>query len=165
MESKPKQKESPRGRGRRSNKHFPFRAGGNFLVKYWHFHHWQCDQMAKLFFFNISPFTAIKIDQRHTQFAKVGPEFCQIRNNPAKYCQRRVRFCQRGEISPNLVALIIGRLTSLGSSSGEGSRYKVTYLPRAWQCTQSRKLRIWRECDLITLRYSAYDKQNVCNWR
>ena len=39
-----------------------------------------------------------KIAQWHKTFAKVGSKFCQILNKPSK-------FCQSGEISPNLVTL------------------------------------------------------------
>ena len=40
--------------------------------------------------------------------AKVGSAFCQIRNKPSKIWQRLLNFCQRGEILPNLVTLVIG---------------------------------------------------------
>ena len=46
-----------------------------------------------------------KLAQWHTKFAKVGPRFSQIVNKPSKNCPRLWRFCQNGEISPNLVTL------------------------------------------------------------
>ena len=56
-----------------------------------------CDQMVKLFF-NIWLFATTKTNP-------VMKQICQIRNKPSKNCQRLVKFCQSGEISPNLVTL------------------------------------------------------------
>ena len=47
-----------------------------------------------------------KLAQWHTKFAKVGPRFSQIVNKPSKNCPRLWRFCQNGEILPNLVTLV-----------------------------------------------------------
>ena len=47
-----------------------------------------------------------KFAQWHTQNAKVVPKFYQIVNKPPKNRPRLWRFCQSGEISPNLVTLI-----------------------------------------------------------
>ena len=46
-----------------------------------------------------------KFAQWHTKLAKVGLKFCQILNEPSKNCPRLWRYCQSGEISPNLVTL------------------------------------------------------------
>ena len=62
------------------------------------------------YFFNIWPFSAMKIRPIKSQIAKEGAAFCQIRNNPFKNCQRLVNFCQSGKISPNLVTLDGGPL-------------------------------------------------------
>ena len=58
-----------------------------------------CDQMVKLFF-NIWLFATTKTNP-------VMKQICQIRNKPSKNCQRLVKFCQSGEISPNLVTLLV----------------------------------------------------------
>ena len=42
-------------------------------------------------------------------FAQVGSKFCQILNMPSKNCVRVKFFCQSGEISPNIVALLLNR--------------------------------------------------------
>ena len=42
-----------------------------------------------------------------SQLAIVGSAFCQKRNKPPKVCQKLVNFCQSGEISPNLVTLVL----------------------------------------------------------
>ena len=46
-----------------------------------------------------------KFAQQCNKFAKIGLIFCQIRNEPSKFVQRLVKFCQSGEILPNLVTL------------------------------------------------------------
>ena len=58
-------------------------------------------------FFNIWPFPSRKICSIAYKIAKIGHKCCQILNLPSKNCQRLLRFCQSGEISPNLVTLII----------------------------------------------------------
>ena len=35
--------------------------------------------------------------------AKLGSQFCPIQNKPSNNSQRVLKFCQSGEISPNLV--------------------------------------------------------------
>ena len=60
--------------------------------------------MVKLCF-NICPFATRKLAQKWNKFAKVSLLFCQIRNKPSKICQRPVKYCQSGEISPHLVTL------------------------------------------------------------
>ena len=57
-----------------------------------------------------------EFDQRHTKFTKEGSKFCVILNVPSKLCQRLVRFCQSGEISPNLVSLALALSCSFQSS-------------------------------------------------
>ena len=54
-----------------------------------------------------------KFAQWHTQNAKVVPKFYQIVNKPPKNRPRLWRFCQSGEISPNLVTLLSINLPSL----------------------------------------------------
>ena len=65
----------------------------------------QCDQIARWFFFNICPFSVMKICPIKSQIAKVCYAFCQIRNKPSKICLTLLNFCQNGKISPNLVTL------------------------------------------------------------
>ena len=48
-----------------------------------------------------------KLAQRHRKFAKVGPRFSQTINKPSKNCPRLWRLYQNGEISPNLVTLLV----------------------------------------------------------
>ena len=57
-------------------------------------------------FFNIWPFTAVKISPIISQIPKVCSAFCQIRNRLSKICQIFVNFCQSGKISQNLVTLL-----------------------------------------------------------
>ena len=47
-----------------------------------------------------------KVAQNHNNVAKIGSKFCQTLNNPSTIWQRFIKFCQRGEISPNLVTLL-----------------------------------------------------------
>ena len=65
----------------------------------------QCDQLVRLFF-NIWPTTTMKINPIMQKFCQVDSTFCQIRNKPSKICRRLLKFCQNGEISPNLVTLM-----------------------------------------------------------
>ena len=70
---------------------------------------WQCDQMVRLFsiFGHLQQW---KLAQYCHKFAKVGSLFCQIRNKPSKIGQQLVNFCQSGEILPNLVTLVVGKV-------------------------------------------------------
>ena len=65
----------------------------------------QRDQMARLFF-NILSFKTGKVAQKHNNFAKVGSKLGQIINEHSTIWQRFIKFCQSGEISPNLVTLV-----------------------------------------------------------
>ena len=58
----------------------------------------------------IHQFSAMDIEhwkaaQKHFNFAKVGSKICQTLNIPSTIWQRFIKFCQSGEISPNLVTL------------------------------------------------------------
>ena len=56
------------------------------------------------YFFNFWPFTTMKVCHFDEMFVEVGRlQFCQILNKPSKDCQKVLKFCQSGEISPNLV--------------------------------------------------------------
>ena len=66
----------------------------------------QCDQMAILF----STFGRLhewKFSQWHTKFTKVVPKFCQKVNTPLKKSSKTVKILPSGEISPNLVTLLL----------------------------------------------------------
>ena len=66
----------------------------------------QCDQMAILF----STFGRLhewKFSQWHTKFTKVVPKFCQKVNTPLKKSPKTVKILPSGEISPNLVTLLL----------------------------------------------------------
>ena len=66
----------------------------------------QCDQMVRLFF-KIWPLATIKISPIMYQiFQSRLKRLCQIQNKLSEICQRIVKFCQSGEISPNLVTLV-----------------------------------------------------------
>ena len=65
--------------------------------------------MVRLFF-NIWSFTTGKSWPKHDIFAKVGPKFCQSLNNPLTIWQIFINFCQSGEMSPNLVTLILSQV-------------------------------------------------------
>ena len=66
----------------------------------------QRDQMARLFF-NIWPFTTMKFAQQQL-FPKICYKYCQIPNKPLEKLPKTLRIvCQNGEISPNMVTLII----------------------------------------------------------
>ena len=41
-----------------------------------------------------------------SQICQSDSAFCQIRNKPSTFWKQFVNFCQRGEISPNLVTLL-----------------------------------------------------------
>ena len=56
--------------------------------------------------------------QWHTQFTKVVSTFCSILNKPSNSHQRHGRFHQSGEISPNLVTLVV---------MDKGFRCKILY--------------------------------------
>ena len=71
----------------------------------------QCDQMAKLFF-NVWPFTTIKICPKSQKFANVALKFCKGQNKPSSNCHGLLFFSQSGKISPNLVALSVGDTAS-----------------------------------------------------
>ena len=58
-------------------------------------------------FFIIWPFKTIKVCYFDELFAKLGWQFCQILNEPSNNCQRVLKFCQNGEISPNFVTLVL----------------------------------------------------------
>ena len=51
-----------------------------------------------------------KVDQNIDIFAKVGSKFCQSLNNPLTIWQIFINFCQSGEMSPNLVTLILSQV-------------------------------------------------------
>ena len=67
---------------------------------------YQCDQTAN-YFFNIWPFTTKKICPISKVFPKLGSQDCQLLNEPLKYYQRYLKFCQIGKISPNLATLAV----------------------------------------------------------
>ena len=59
------------------------------------------------YFFNFWPFTTMKVCHFDEMFVEVGRlQFCQILNKPSKDCQKVLKFCQSGEISPNLVTVV-----------------------------------------------------------
>ena len=47
----------------------------------------------------------LEFAQNSLKIAKVGSKFCQTLNIPSKVCQRFLKLCPSGEISPNLVTL------------------------------------------------------------
>ena len=70
--------------------------------------HGQCDPMARLFIQNL----AIYVNDSWLNGIKItneGPTFCQIQNKITKYVQRLLKFCQSGEILPNLVTLLTAK--------------------------------------------------------
>ena len=60
--------------------------------------------MSRLFFQYCAE-TKLKVCSFDTMLAKLGLNLCQKLNKPSKDCQRVLKFCQSGEISPNLVTL------------------------------------------------------------
>ena len=60
--------------------------------------------MVRLFF-NIWPLATMKIIHNMFQICQSRPIILKKRNKLLKNCQRLVKFCQIGEISPNLVTL------------------------------------------------------------
>ena len=88
-------------------------GSGKEEIRWWrrrhrHRHREQCDQMPGLFFI----FGHLKLEkygqkQKIPKNAKEGSKFCQILNNPSKNCQSLSKCHQSGEISQNLVALIV----------------------------------------------------------
>ena len=54
-----------------------------------------------------------KVVQKQNNFAKVCPKFCQTLNNPSPTWRRFISFCQSGEISPNLITLILNPMSSM----------------------------------------------------
>ena len=76
--------------------------------------HFQCDQMAKIIYAIFGLLEQwkfaknhLKFDKNHLKFIKVGTNFWQILNKPFQNSTRLSEFCQSGEISPNLVTLLI----------------------------------------------------------
>ena len=58
-----------------------------------------CDQMANVFFHYRYGFSQqLTLTQKHTKFAKVLSELCQILNLPPKYSQIILNLCPNGEI-------------------------------------------------------------------
>ena len=60
--------------------------------------------------------TTMKTCPKHHILAKVGFKFYQILNYPSTFCPRLLKFCQTGEISPNLVTL---NKTALSATIGD----------------------------------------------
>ena len=59
-----------------------------------------------ILFVYIRPFAGMKFAQWRKMLTKVGSNFCPILNKHSHNCPRLLKYCQTGEISPNLVTLI-----------------------------------------------------------
>ena len=70
----------------------------------------QCDQMAVLFIQYLAIYS-MKLAQKHKILTKVGLICCQKLNKLAKSRQILLKFCQSGEILPNLATLHVTTTT------------------------------------------------------
>ena len=57
------------------------------------------------YLFIFCPFRTMRICHIVKRFAKWGSKFCSTLTKPSKFCQRALKICQSGVISPNLVTL------------------------------------------------------------
>ena len=65
----------------------------------------QCDQMARLLVQYLATYNN-KIFPNIIKIAKIGSKFCQRLRKSFKNYSRLLKYCQSGEILPNLVTLI-----------------------------------------------------------
>ena len=64
-----------------------------------------------VYVFNLGHLQQWNFAQKHTLFCHSGFKILPKPNKPSKYCQSLLKFCQSGEISPNLVTLVLSDAT------------------------------------------------------
>ena len=107
------------------------------------------------YFFNIWPFTTMKVCYFGKMFAKVGLKFCQLRNKPSKDCQRVSKFYQSDEPSPNLVTLVMGFLSNPSHfASIHGSKSVLRFLFMF-------ALMVYLTIDVLELRFETKARTNT----
>ena len=77
---------------------------------------WKLRQEANHILHHMDRFVAMKICPIINNISQRGSNGKLLLNKPSKDCQRDLKFCQSGEISPNLVTLIVSFISPFASS-------------------------------------------------